>query len=81
MFIKTLKAKIYKKMTASDNKSYLSDLNKLVDQYNDTIIILLVKSPLMLIILLWLKKLIQILRFLFKVNDRVRITKSMNIFS
>ena len=68
-------------MTASDNKSYLSDLNKLVDQYNDTIIILLVKSPLMLVILLWLKKLIQILKLLFKVNDRVRITKSMNIFS
>ena len=39
-------------MTASDNKSYLSDLNKLIDQYNDTIIILLVKSPLMLVILL-----------------------------
>ena len=68
-------------MTASDNQSYLSDLNKLVDQYNDTIIILLAESPLMLIILLWLKKLIQILKFLFKVNDRVRITKSMNIFS
>ena len=68
-------------MTAIDNKSYLSDLNKLVDQYNDTIIILLVKSPLMLVILLWLKKLIQILKLLFKVNDRVRITKSMNIFS
>ena len=68
-------------MTASDNQSYLSDLNKLVDQCNDTIIILLVESPLMLIILLWLKKLIQILKFLFKVNDRVRITKSMNIFS
>ena len=68
-------------MTASDNQSYLSDLNKLVDQYNDTIIILLAESPLMLIILLWLKKLIQILKLLFKVNDRVRITKSMNIFS
>ena len=68
-------------MTASDNQSYLSDLNKLVDQYNDTIIILSAESPLMLIILLWLKKLIQILKLLFKVNDRVRITKSMNIFS
>ena len=33
-FIKTLKAKIYKKMTANDSKSYLSYLNKLVDQYN-----------------------------------------------
>ena len=29
-FIKTLKTKIYKKMTANDSKSYLSYLNKLV---------------------------------------------------
>ena len=35
-FIKTLKAKIFKKMTANDSKSYLSCLNKLVDQYNNT---------------------------------------------
>ena len=30
-FIKKLKAKVYKKMTANDSKSYLSYLNKLVD--------------------------------------------------
>ena len=35
-FIKTLKAKIYKKMTANDSKSYLRYLNRLVDQYNKT---------------------------------------------
>ena len=35
-FIKTLKAKMYKKMTANDSKSYFSYLNKLVDQYNNT---------------------------------------------
>ena len=35
-FIKTLKAKIYKQMTANDSKSYLSYLNKLVDQYKNT---------------------------------------------
>ena len=35
-FIKTLKSKIYKKMTANDSKSYLSYLNKLADQYNNT---------------------------------------------
>ena len=29
-------AKIYKKMTANDSKSYLPYLNKLVDQYNNT---------------------------------------------
>ena len=33
--IKTLKAKIYKKMTANDSKSYLSYLTKLVDQYKN----------------------------------------------
>ena len=31
MFTKTLKARIYKKMTANDSKSYLRYLNKLVD--------------------------------------------------
>ena len=35
-FIKTLKAKIYKKMTANDNKSYFSYLNKLVGQDDTT---------------------------------------------
>ena len=35
-FIKTLKSKIYKKMTTNDSKSYLPYLNKLVDQYNNT---------------------------------------------
>ena len=34
-FIKTLKSKIYKKMTVNDSKSYLSYFNKLVDQYNN----------------------------------------------
>ena len=31
-FISTLKGKIYKKMTANDNKSYFGYLNKLVDK-------------------------------------------------
>ena len=35
-FIKTLKTKIYKKMTANNTKSCLSYLNKLVDQYYNT---------------------------------------------
>ena len=35
-FIKTLKAKIYKKMTANGSKSYLLYLNKVEDQYNNT---------------------------------------------
>ena len=39
-------------MTINDNKSYLSYLNELVDQYNNTCIILLAKNILMLAILL-----------------------------
>ena len=35
-FIKTLKVKIYKKITTNNSKSYLPYLNKLVDQYNNT---------------------------------------------
>ena len=38
-------------MTANDNKSYLSYLNKLVDQYKIHMIIVLVKNLLMPIIL------------------------------
>ena len=35
-FIKSFKVEIYKKMTANDNKSCLSYLNKVIDQYNNT---------------------------------------------
>ena len=35
-FIKTFKEKIYKNSTTYDSKSYLSCLNKLVDEYHDT---------------------------------------------
>ena len=34
-FIKTLKSKTYKKITANASKSYLLHLNKLVDQYHN----------------------------------------------
>ena len=34
-FIKQLKPKIYEKMTATNSKSYLAYLNKLVDQCNN----------------------------------------------
>ena len=35
-FIRTLKDKIYKNMTANISKSYQGYLNKLVDEYNNT---------------------------------------------
>ena len=50
-FIKTLNS-FYKKMTANDSRSYLSYLNKLVDQYNNTHHHSINKKLLMLIILL-----------------------------
>ena len=34
--VKTLKSKIYKNMTANDSNSYVTYLNKLVDQCNNT---------------------------------------------
>ena len=35
-FTKTLKVKIYKKITVNDSKSYLGHSNKLADEYNKT---------------------------------------------
>ena len=51
-------------MIANDSKSYLSYLNKLGEQYNNTYHILLMKNVLMLIILLWLKELRRILKLI-----------------
>ena len=51
-FIKTLKSKIYKTIKANDIKFYLSYLNELVDQYNNTCHHSVNKNLLMLIILL-----------------------------
>ena len=61
-FIKTLKYKIYKRMTVNDSKSFFPYFNKLVDQYNNTYIILLIRNHLMAIIVLQLKILSQILK-------------------
>ena len=55
--IRTLTGKMYKKMAASDSKSYLSYLNKLLDQCNNTYHRSIDKNLLMLIILLWLANL------------------------
>ena len=35
-FIKILRGKIYKRTSANDNKSYLSYLNKLVDEFDNS---------------------------------------------
>ena len=44
-FMKKLKAKIYKEMTANDSRSCVSYLNKLVDQYNNTYHHSVIKKP------------------------------------
>ena len=81
-FIKTLKSKIYKKMTASDSKSYLPHLNKLVDQYNNAYHYSISKKPINADYSALTKKIETNPKVPeFKVNDRVRITKYKNIYS
>ena len=81
-FIKTIKAKIYKKMTTNDSKSYLSYLNKLVDQYNNTYPHSINKKPINADYSALTKKIEGNPKApKFEVNDRVRITKYKNIFS
>ena len=63
-FMKTLKAKIYKKMTTNDNISYLPYLIKLVDQCNNTYHYSINKKPINADNLLWLKKVRPILKLL-----------------
>ena len=81
-FMKTLKAKIYKKITANDNKSHLPYLNKLVDQYNNTYHHFINKK----LINADYSASTQNIETnpkapKFKVNDSVRIPKYKNIFS
>ena len=79
--IKTLKAKIYKKMTASYSKSYRSYLNKLVDQYNNTYHHSINKKPVNADYSALTEEIGTNPKApKFKVNDRVRITKYKNIF-
>ena len=80
-FIKTLKAKIYKKTTANDSKTYLSYLNKMIDQYNNTYHHSINKRPINADYSALTEpnetnsKVPK-----FKVNDEVRIAKYKNIF-
>ena len=81
-FIKTLKTKIYKTITANDIKSYLLYLNKLVDQYNNTYHHSINKKPINADYSALTEKIETNSKApKFKVNDRVRITKYKNIFS
>ena len=79
-FIRTLKGKIYKKMTANDSKSYLGYLNKLVD--NSTYQHSIDKKPVDADYAA-LNENIELSHKApkYKVCDRVRITEYKNIFS
>ena len=80
-FIRTLKAKIYKKMTANDSRTYLSYLNKMVDQYNNTYHHSINKKPINAdYSALTEPNETNSKAPKFKVNDGVRIVKYENIF-
>ena len=69
-------------MAASDSKSHLSYLNKLIDQYNDTYHSSTDKKPIYADYSALTEKIETNLKApKFKVNDRARITKYKNIFS
>ena len=81
-FIKTLKSKIYKKMTANNNKSCLLYLNKLVDQYNNTYHHSINKKPTNADYSSFIEKIETNPKApKFKVNGIVRITKYKNNFN
>ena len=81
-FIKTLKAKIYKKMTANESKSYFSYLYKLVDQYNNTYHHSINEKPVNADYSALTEKIKTNPKAPeFKVNDRISITKYRSIFS
>ena len=63
-------------MIGNDSKSYLSYLNKLIDHTITLIIIPLIKNLLMLIVLLWLRKL---RRFIKLLNSKLELL-SIRIF-
>ena len=68
-------------MTANDSKSYLSSLNKLVDQYNNAYHHCVIKKPINADYFALTEKIEANSKApKFKVNDRVRITKYKNVF-
>ena len=82
-FIKTLKGKIYKQMTANDSKSYFSGfLNELVDEYNNTYHRSIGKKPIDADYSALTEKIESSHKTpKFKVGDRLMIIKYKGIFS
>ena len=81
-FIKTLKARIYKKLTVNDSNYYLAYLNKLVYQYNDAYHHISNRKHINADYSAFNEKIEANLKASkIKVNDRARITKYKKIFS
>ena len=81
-FVITLQGKIYQTVTANDSKSYLGYFNKLVDEYNYSYHSSIGKKP----IRADYSALTEEIESSdgaskFRVGDRVRITRSKNIFN
>ena len=80
-FIRTLKTKIYKKMTTNNSKSYLGYLNKLVNEYNNTYHRSVGKKPIDADFSALTEETESSYKSTkLKVGDRFRITKYKNIF-
>ena len=81
-FIKPLKSKILKSMTANNSKSYLAYLNKLVYKYNNTYHHYINRKPIIADYSTLTKKIETNPKAPWlKVNDRVRISEYKNILS
>ena len=69
-------------MAANNSKSYLSCLNKIVDEYNNTYHHSINRKPIIFVYSAWTERMETNPKApKFKVNERVRITKYKNIFS
>ena len=80
--VKSLKANIYKRMTANDSKSDLSYLNKLVDQYNNPCHHSINKNPINAYYYALSREIeTNHKAHKFKVNCRFRVTNHKNVFS
>ena len=81
-FIKTLKGKIYKKMTGNNRRSYLGYWDKLIDEYNDTYHNSIHKKPVDAGYSVLAEKIESSHQApKFKAGDKIRITKYKNILA
>ena len=80
-FIRTLKSKIYRKMTANDSQSYLGYFNKLLDEYNNNYCHFTGKRPIDADYPILTQEIESSHKTpKFKIGDRVRIAKYRNFF-